>query len=122
MNLIISIGFGLVVISMAFLVFVFLRAWHDPEKREDHRYRVVASALALGSLGVGMWAFNPLMQAFGGPALPIPLMFIASALILAAASSLVGSTAMGGSKGTLKWFVITCGLWTVGCILGSMFA
>lgn len=117
MMLAIQIGFGLVVISMAFLVFVFWRAFVDPDKRTDSRYRVVAISLLSLSIGVGMWAFNPLLQAFGGPSLPLPGMFVASAFILLSASSLVSSTAMGGNKRTLKTFLLCCGAWVTGCVV-----
>jgi hypothetical protein len=67
MTILVSIGFGIVVISMAFLVVVFTRAYFDKSKRADPRYRLLAAALGVGSVGVGLWAFNPLSQAFGGP-------------------------------------------------------
>jgi hypothetical protein len=113
----ISVGFGLVVIAMAFKMFIFYRAFCDEEKRSDHRYRLVAGALSFGSLGVAMWAFNPLLQSFGGPPLPAWGMFVSSALILLSAILLVSSTAMGGSKRTLRVFLATCILWTTGCTI-----
>lgn len=111
-----SIGFGIVVISMAFLVLVFWRAYRDPARQHDRRYKVVAGALAIGSLGVGLSAFNPLMQALGGSPLHPAAMFLASALILVAAASLIGSTAMGGDPSTLRWFLACCIGWTVFCV------
>lgn len=117
MGLAIQIGFGLVVIAMTFLVFVFGRAWLDEEKRTDARYRVVAASLLASCVGVGMWAFNPLLQSFGWPSLPLPGMFAASALILISASALVGSTAMGGNKKTLKAFLLCCAIWIAVCIV-----
>lgn len=116
MNTAISIGFGLVVIAMAFKMFIFYRAFRYEDKRGDRRYRIVAGSLTFGSLGVAMWAFNPLLQSFGGPPLPNPGMFVASALILISASLLVGSTAMGGSRRTLGWFTVACVAWAVGCL------
>jgi hypothetical protein len=117
MHLLIQIGFGLVAIASAFCVFVFWRAFIDNEKRTDARYRVVAFALTLSSIGVGMWAFNPLLQSFGGPALPLLGLFVASVLLLVSASLLVSSTAMGGNKRTLRAFLACCGAWIVCCVV-----
>jgi hypothetical protein len=121
METLIRIGFGLVVIAMGFLVAVFYRAYCDRDKLHDRRYRVVALALSVGSVGVGMWAFNPLLQAFGGPPLPGIGMFVASALILLSASSLIGSTAMGGAKTTLKCFLLVSAAWVAACLLMDVF-
>lgn len=118
--LLIRICFGLVVLAMAFLAFVFARAYLDPSKRLDRRYKVVCSALSIGSIGVLMWAFNPLSNAFGGPPLPPIGMAIASALILAAAASLIGSTAMGGDPATLRWFLLCALAWSAGCMAGAL--
>jgi hypothetical protein len=116
MSLIIQIGFGLVVIAMAFLVFVFWRAFDDDSKRFDARYRLVAMSLLIGSVGVGMWAFNPLLQSFGYESLPLPGMAVASTLILLSASLLIGSTAIGSTKRTLKAFLISCAVWIAACV------
>lgn len=118
MDLIVRIGFGIVVLSMVFLVFVFTRAYLDPAKRLDHKYKIVAAALGVGSLGVGIWAINPLSQAFGGPPLHPVAMAIASLLILLASCSIIGSTAIGGTPGTLRFFLICTAAWTIGCLAG----
>lgn len=112
----VQMGFGLVVIASAFLVFVFWRAYDDRDKRGDARYRLVSLSLCIGSVGVGMWAFNPLLQSFGGPSLPLPGLVVASGLILVSATSLVGSTAMGSNKRTLKAFLLTCAGWIIFCV------
>lgn len=119
MSLLVQIGFGLVVIAAAFCFFVFTRAFLDEEKRTDSRYRTVAGAMAVSCVGIGMWAFNPLMQSFGGESLPIVGMVIASALILIGKSALVGSTAMGGNKRTFKAFMLACALWIFLCVVVS---
>lgn len=119
MSLIVRIGFGIVVLSMAFLVFVFTRAYRDPTKRLDHKYKIVAAALAIGSLGVGIWAINPLSQSFGGPPLHPVGMGIASTLILLASCSIIGSTAIGGSKATLRLFLLFAAAWALGCLVGA---
>lgn len=120
MSLAIKVGFGLVVISMAFLFFVFGRAWLDESKKTDPRYRLVAMALLIGCVGVGMWAFNPLLQAFGGPSLPLFGMIVASCLILLSASLLVGSTAMGSNKRTFRAFLACCGVWILACVVTAV--
>lgn len=117
--LLIRICFGLVVLAMAFLIFIFTRAYRDPSKRMDARYKVVCFALAIGSAGVLMWAFNPLSNAFGGPPLPPAGFAVASSLILTAACSLIGSTAMGGDRRTLAWFLMCGAAWAAGCIVGA---
>ena len=116
MTLLSVIGFGIVVISMVFLVIVFTRAYHDPSKRLDRRYKVVAGALAVGSAGVCLWALSPLSQALGGPALHPVAMFVATALIMSASASLIGSTAMGGDPRTLRWFLACSVAWAAGCV------
>lgn len=118
--LIIRICFGLVVLAMAFLVYVFGRAYRDPFMRLDRRYKIVCGALAIGSAGVLMWAFNPLLKAFGGPPLPPYGMAVASSLILIAACSLIGSTAIGGNPRLLIFFLLCATAWAVGCIIGSL--
>lgn len=120
MSMLIQICFGLVVLAMAFLVFVFGRAYHDPTKRLDARYKIVCAALSVSSLGVLMWAFNPLSNAFGGPPLPPVGMAVASGLILLASCSLIGSTAMGGDPATLRWFLLCAVAWAIGCIAGAI--
>jgi hypothetical protein len=118
MNLLIAIAFGPMALGAAFLIFVFTRAYLDPAKHLDRRYRVVALSLAIGQAGVLLWAFNPLSQAFGGPPLHWILMGVASALILISASTLIGSTAMGGNPRLLRWFLLISLGW-VGCLLVS---
>lgn len=110
----IAIGFGLVVIASAFLTAVFYRAWRYPLIVVDDRFKVVIIALMVGTAGVGLWAFNPLIQAFGGGPLSGWLMFVASALLFAAMSALIGSTAIGGTQTMLRLFLITALGWVVG--------
>lgn len=118
--LLIRICFGLVALAMAFLFFVFSRAYRDPSMRLDRRYKIVCGALSVGCVGVLMWAFNPLLQSFGGPSLPFYGMAVASALILLSACMLIGSTAIGGDPALLKFFLLCGSAWSLGCVAGSM--
>lgn len=111
MNLLIAIAFGPIALGSAFLIFVFLRAYLDPAKHLDRRYRVVALSLAIGQSGVLLWAINPLSQAFGGPPLHWLLMGVASVLMLISASFLIGSTAMGGNPRLMRWFILISLSW-----------
>ena len=117
MGLLISIGFGCLALAMGFLVVIFYRAHRDKEMRHDARYRVASGAFTVGSLGVGLWAFNPLSQSLGGPPLHPHAMIVASVLIIAASSALICSTAIGGSRRTLTHFLLCCAAWTLGCVL-----
>lgn len=110
-----QIGFGAMAIGMAFLIFVFTRAYLDPTKRLDRRYRVVAGSLAVGKVGVLIWAFNPLSQAFGGPPLHWILMGVATVLILFQTCALIGSTAIGGNQRILRFYVVLAVSWLVFC-------
>lgn len=117
MDLIITIGFGLVALSSLFLVVIFYRAWLDKGLRHDRRYRTASGALSIGKMGIAIWALNPLMQAFDGPPLPLWLMAMASAMILGSAMTLIGSTALGnGNKRTLCIFLCLGALWTIFCL------
>jgi hypothetical protein len=119
MAVFVQIGFGIVALSMAFLVLVFTRAYRDPSKRLDRRYRLVAAALAVGNAGTLVWALNPLSQSFGGPPLNPYLMMLASVLIQLSVAALIGSTAMGGNPKTLRWFLLLSFLWAVACSVYS---
>jgi hypothetical protein len=114
--LLVTIGFGLVALSAVFLVYVFWRAWRDDAYRLDRRYRIVAAALAIGKIGIFFWALNPLSIVFYGTTLPLPVLILASVMILAAAITLLGSTALGGDKWTLKAFLVASAAWTAFCI------
>lgn len=118
--LLVSIGFGIVAIAMMFLIVVFGRAYLDPAQHFDRRYRVVSASLTVSAAGVLLWSFNPLMQALGGSPLHPYLMFLASALILTSAAATIGSTAIGGARETLAWFVATSVVWTLLCIVWSL--
>lgn len=112
-----AIGFGLVEISMLFLVIVFFRAWRDPDLLLDRRYRLVSFALTVGTIGIALWAFNPLSQALDGPPLTGVAMFISSALLLVSATTLIASTVLNGSKITVSAFVVVSIIWTFACLL-----
>jgi hypothetical protein len=120
MALLIQVVFGFVVIAMAFLIVVFWRAYVDPSKRLDRRYRLVAGALAMGKVGVLIWAFNPLSQAFGGPPLHPLLMAFASGFILLSAAMLIGSTAMGGNPDTLFLCLGVSAVYVLICIFVAL--
>jgi hypothetical protein len=114
------IGFGLIIVSMAFLVFVFLRAFNEPEKRADRRYRLVAGALAICALAVGLGFTGRLSSSFGGPPLHPAALAIVSCIILISSSAIICSTAIGGSRATLKFYLLCVFAWASGCTLGTL--
>ncbi len=116
-ELFVSAGFGIVVISMAFLIVVFTRAYHAKGVINERRYKVVVAALALSSAGIGLWALNPLSQSLGGPPLHVAAMIVASVCVLTASAMLIGSTAMGGGRETLNWFLGCSTLWLALCLI-----
>lgn len=113
----IAIGFGLVVIASCFLTLIFFRAWRYPLVVVDARFKVVVTALMYGTGGVGLWALNPLQQALGGDPLNGWVMFAASLLVLISMASLIGSTAIGGARTMLAWFLATASAWCVGVLI-----
>lgn len=112
----VPIGFGLVALSSLFLVFIFWRAWEDTNLRHDSRYRTVSGALAIGKVGIFLWAINPISVALGGAYLPTAVLVLASALLLIAAVTLIGSTALGGDRATLKIFLVCSAIWILLCL------
>ena len=115
-DLLMALGFGLVALSSIFLVFIFWRARQDHGLRGDRRYRAASGALAVGKVGIAIWALNPVLVAFGYAPLPVPLRILASGLVLAAAIALIGSTALGGDRHTLKAFLLASIVWIGFCL------
>ncbi|WP_309646605.1 hypothetical protein [Phenylobacterium sp.] len=112
-----AIGFGLVAISMLFLVVVFFRAWRDPDDKLDRRYRVVSGALMVWTAGAALWSYNPLSQSLGWPGLDGISMFVASVLLFLSSATLIGSTVLNGSRLTVAAYIVSSMIWIFGCLL-----
>lgn len=115
-DVVLSIGFGIVFLSTVFLAVTWGRVVFDGRYNSDRKYLTIATGLFIANIGVGIMALNRTSISLMGQELYPVLLLIAAVVAVIGMITLMCGLSMGGKRRTFLAFSLLSIIWAIFCI------